>query len=77
MLYFWCNVGLIKKNVKFNFDLGENGDDEPDVGWSSGEKYKLTIVDLKIYIYTFVHCTQFYLVYLSYPNKRLIQGFNI
>ena len=41
------------------------------------KKQKLIIVDLKIYIYTFVHCTQFYLVYLSYPNKRLIQGFNI
>ena len=35
LIYFGCfiaSVDRLKKNVKFNFDLGENGDDEPDVG---------------------------------------------
>ena len=66
-----CFIAIVllggEKNIflELNLSLGENGDDEPDVGWSSGKKYKLIIVDLKIYIFTFVHCTLSCLFVLS------------
>ena len=78
LLSICCFIAIVllggEKNIflELNLSLGENGDDEPDVGWSSGKKYKLIIVDLKIYILRWY--IALYLVYLSYPNKRLIQG---
>ena len=66
-----CFIAIVllggEKNIflELNLSLGENGDDEPDVGWSSGKKYKLIIVDLKIYIFTLVHCTLSCLFVLS------------